>query len=80
MTAFRLFPLFKLYNIAKKKSRYDGLGHKEVHINERAKYKHELVQIYRDICWLYNDRKKMTWAELDDFLFNQLKDVAIVFE
>jgi len=50
MTAFKLFPLFKLYNIAKKKSRYDGLGHKEVHINERAKYKHELVQIYRDIC------------------------------
>lgn len=79
MSAFRLFPLFKLYNIAKK-AKYDGLGDKEVHINERAKYKYELIQIYKDICWLYNDRKKMTWAELDNFLYNQLKDVAIVFE
>lgn len=80
MTAFRLFPLFKLYNIAKKKSRYDGLGHKEVHINERTKYKHELVQIYRDIKSVFNNGKNMTWNQLYNFMDKQLTESVVVFE
>ncbi|MCT1174533.1 DUF1031 domain-containing protein, partial [Lactococcus lactis] len=53
MTAFRIIPTVKLFNLAKK-ARYDGYGSNSVYITVRTKRSHELIEIYRDIKSVFN--------------------------
>ncbi|MCT1195499.1 DUF1031 domain-containing protein [Lactococcus lactis] len=79
MTAFRIIPTVKLFNLAKKK-RYDGYGSNSVYITVRTKRSHELIEIYRDIKSVFNNGKDMTWDQLFNLMDNQLSDSLVVFE
>ena len=78
MTAFRIIPTVKLFNLAKK-ARYDGYGSNSVQITVRTKGSHELVEIYRDIKSVFNNGKDMTWNQLFNFMDKQLTESLVVF-
>ncbi|ANT43508.1 hypothetical protein DS53802_18 [Lactococcus phage 53802] len=79
MTAFRIIPTVKLFNLANKE-REDGYGSNSVYITVRTKGSHELVEIYRDIKSVFNNGKDMTWNQLFDFMNKQLTESLVVFE
>jgi len=79
MTAFRIIPTVKLFNLAKK-ARHDGYGSNSVYITVRTKGSHELVEIYRDIKSVFNNGKDMTWNQLFNFMDKQLTESLVVFE
>lgn len=79
MTAFRIIPTVKLFNLAKS-AKYDGCGKNSVYITVRTKGSHELVEIYRVIKSVFNDGKDMTWNQLFNLLEKQLKESLVVFE
>ena len=79
MTAFRIIPTVKLFNLAKK-ARRKGQGSNSVYITVRTKGSHELVEIYRDIKSVFNQGKDMTWNQLFNFMDKQLSDSSVVFE
>ncbi|MCT1228203.1 DUF1031 domain-containing protein [Lactococcus lactis] len=79
MTAFKIIPTVKLFNLASK-ARYDGYGSNSVYITVRTKRSHELIEIYRDIKSVFNNGKDMTWNQLFNFMDKQLADSLVVFE
>lgn len=79
MTAFRIVPTVKLFNLAKRNVN-DGNGDKSVYITVRTKGSHELVQIYRDIKSVFNNGKDMTWNQLFNLMDEQLSESLVVFE
>ena len=79
MTAFRIIPTVKLFNLAKK-ARRKGHGSDLVYITVRTKGSHELVEIYRDIKSVFNNGKDMTWNQLFNFMDKRLPESVVVFE
>ena len=79
MTAFRIIPTVKLFNLAKK-ARRKGHGSDSVYITVRTKGSHKLVEIYRDIKSVFNNGKDMTWNQLFNFMDKQLEKTLVVFE
>jgi len=51
-----------------------------VRISGRTKHNHDLVQMYRDICAIFNQQRPMTWAGLYHLLHSKLKDEVMVLE
>lgn len=79
MTAFRIVPTVKLFNLAKRNVN-DGNGDKLVYIKTRTKGSYELVQIYRNIKSVFNNGKDMTWNQLFNLMDKQLSESLVVFE
>jgi Protein of unknown function (DUF1031). len=79
MSAFNTIQLVKLHNLAKS-AKFDGHGDKTVRISGRTKHNHDLVQMYRDICAIFNRQRPMTWAGLYHLLHSKLKDEVMVLE
>ncbi|MGI1836466.1 DUF1031 family protein [Lactococcus garvieae] len=72
MVAIKVYPAFKLFERAKRKS-YDGLGDEEVFISKRTKGHENEERVYKKVCLEYNQGKPMTWQELYDFLFPEVQ-------